>query len=222
MKTALISGTSSGLGEDIALNLLKQGWSVIGLSRKQNTKLMTYENFHQKIVNIINIDELEKVFDQVDDLDCIINNAAVFKLEDFENTSLNDIQTIINTNLLAPIYITKLSLNKLNPNSRIIYINSVAGLYEFSKQSIYCSSKHGLKAFSSIISKELKSKKIKTISLHPGGINTPLWNNTPYPLGDVEKALDVKDISKLIMFILNSPEYIEFKSIEIFPEIESH
>jgi NADP-dependent 3-hydroxy acid dehydrogenase YdfG len=79
-----------------------------------------------------------------------------------------------------------------------------------------------LTAFSSILSKELKEKKIKTVSIHPGGINTPLWKDTPYPLGDVEKALNVEDISKMILFILNSSSYIDYKTITIFPEVESH
>ena len=120
------------------------------------------------------------------------------------------------------MYVTKASLRSLKQNSKIIFINSVAGLNEFEGQSIYCASKHALTAFSSILSKELKDKKIKTVSIHPGGINTPLWRDTSYPLGDVKKALNVNDISSLILFILNSPDYIEYKTVTMFPEVESH
>lgn len=222
MKTALVTGTSSGLGQQIALDLLENGWRVIGFSRSESLKLMSKDNFTQKIVDITNLDELIRVFEDIVSLDCVIHNAAVFKLDNFENTSFEEINKIINTNLLAPINISKLSIKILKPGSRVFFINSVAGIYEFPGQSIYCASKHGLKAFSSIISKELKEKNIKTISIHPGGIDTPLWEKTSYPLGDVQKALKPDDISKTILHILNSPNYIEFKTIEMFPEIESH
>lgn len=222
MKTALITGTSHGLGENIALTLLQNGWNVIGLSRSENKTLSKIKNFQQILVDISDKQEVIKSFKNITEIDCVINNASIFKLASFENTSFDEIESLIKTNVLGTFYITKASLKFLKQNSKIIFINSVAGLNEFEGQSIYCASKHALTAFSSILSKELKEKKIKTVSIHPGGINTPLWKDTPYPLGDVEKALNVEDISKMILFILNSSSYIDYKTITIFPEVESH
>jgi len=222
MKTALITGTSYGLGENIALTLLQNGWNVIGLSRSENKTLSKIKNFQQILVDISDKQEVIKSFKNITEIDCVINNASIFKLDSFENTSFDEIESLIKTNVLGTFYITKASLKFLKQNSKIIFINSVAGLNEFEGQSIYCASKHALTAFSSILSKELKEKKIKTVSIHPGGINTPLWKDTPYPLGDVEKALNVEDISKMILFILNSSSYIDYKTITIFPEVESH
>lgn len=222
MKTALITGTSHGLGENIALTLLQNGWNVIGLSRSENKTLSKIENFQQILVDISDKQEVIKSLKNITEIDCVINNASIFKLASFENTSFDEIESLIKTNVLGTFYITKASLKFLKQNSKIIFINSVAGLNEFEGQSIYCASKHALTAFSSILSKELKEKKIKTVSIHPGGINTPLWKDTPYPLGDVEKALNVEDISKMILFILNSSSYIDYKTITIFPEVESH
>jgi 3-oxoacyl-[acyl-carrier protein] reductase len=222
MKTALITGTSYGLGENIALTLLQNGWNVIGLSRSENKTLSKIKNFQQILVDISDKQEVIKSLENITEIDCVINNASIFKLASFENTSFDEIESLIKTNVLGTFYITKASLKFLKQNSKIIFINSVAGLNEFEGQSIYCASKHALTAFSSILSKELKEKKIKTVSIHPGGINTPLWKDTPYPLGDVEKALNVEDISKMILFILNSSSYIDYKTITIFPEVESH
>jgi len=222
MKTALITGTSYGLGEDIALTLLQNGWRVIGLSRSVNKNLSKLNNFSQIIVDISDKQKVIDSLKNLNEIDCVINNAAVFKLASFDETSFDEIESLIKTNVLGSMYVTKASLRSLKQNSKIIFINSVAGLNEFVGQSIYCASKHALTAFSSILSKELKDKKIKTVSIHPGGINTPLWRDTSYPLGDVEKALNVNDISSLILFILNSPDYIEYKTVTMFPEVESH
>jgi 3-oxoacyl-[acyl-carrier protein] reductase len=222
MKTALITGSSYGLGERIASMLLENSWKVIGLSRTINEKLKNTENFTQIIIDI---SDKEKVIDCIKSLnyfDCVINNAAIFKLDSFENTNFEEIESLIKTNVLGSMYVTKAALPFLRENSKIIFINSVAGLYEFEGQSVYCASKHALTAFSSILSKELKEKKIKTVSIHPGGIDTPLWTKTAYPLGDTDKALKVDDIAKMIVYVLNSPDYIEYKTITMFPEIEKH
>lgn len=222
MKTALITGTSYGLGEDIALTLLQNGWRVIGLSRSVNKNLSQFNNFSQILTDISDKQEVIESLKNLTEIDCVINNAAIFKLASFDETSFDEIENLINTNVLGSMYVTKACLHSLKQNSKIIFINSVAGLNEFEGQSIYCASKHALTAFSSILSKELKHKKIKTVSIHPGGINTPLWKETPYPLGDVERALSVKDISNMVLFILNSPEYIDYKTVTMFPEVESH
>jgi 3-oxoacyl-[acyl-carrier protein] reductase len=222
MKTALVTGTSSGLGEDIALQLLHNGWKVFGLSRTENIKLKEFDHYTQIIADLSKKESVIDAVKSLSELDCIVNNAAIFKMAKFEDTSFEDIENLINTNILGSIFVTKAALNLVKENSRIIFINSVAGLDEFVNQSIYCASKHALTAFSSILSKELKERKIKTVSIHPGGINTPLWNDTPYPLGDVNKALNVRDISNLILYILNSPDCIEYKTITMFPEIENH
>jgi 3-oxoacyl-[acyl-carrier protein] reductase len=110
----------------------------------------------------------------------------------------------------------------MNINSKIIFINSVAGLGELENQSIYCASKYALTAFAGVLGKELRSRKIKVVSIHPGGINTSLWNESnPYPVGDVENAINSKQISDLILFILSNSN-IEFKTVKLFPEVEWH
>ena len=222
MKTALITGTSSGLGECLALTLLKSGWKVIGLSRRKNKQLICFDNFSQIQLDISDKNKVVDSLSSLGKIDCVINNAASFKLDTFENTSFDEIENIISTNVLGSMFVTRASLDLLNEDSKIIFINSVAGLYEFEGQSVYCASKHALTAFSSILSKELKEKKIKTVSIHPGGIDTPLWTKTAYPLGDTDKALKVDDIAKMIAYVLNSPDYIEYKTITMFPEIEKH
>jgi NADP-dependent 3-hydroxy acid dehydrogenase YdfG len=222
MKTALITGTSSGLGECLALTLLKSGWKVIGLSRRENKQLICFDNFSQIQLDISDKNKVIDSLSSLGKIDCVINNAASIKLDTFENTSFDEIENIISTNVLGSMFVTKASLGLLNEDSKIIFINSVAGLNEFESQSVYCASKHALTAFSSILSKELKNRKIKVVSIHPGGIDTPLWDETPYPLGNSDKALKTNHIAELLLFILNSPNYIEYKTITMFPEIENH
>jgi NAD(P)-dependent dehydrogenase (short-subunit alcohol dehydrogenase family) len=151
----------------------------------------------------------------------LVNNSAVFECVNFEKTELNDIDRIIDTNLKGTIYVTKFVLPLMKQPSRIFFINSVAGLEEIENQSIYCASKHGLTGFAGVLSKELQDKKIKVTSIHPGGINTPLWDNTSFH-NDVNKLIDPIQIVKLIEFIFNSDNTIEYKTVKLFPEVEWH
>jgi NADP-dependent 3-hydroxy acid dehydrogenase YdfG len=110
----------------------------------------------------------------------------------------------------------------MNKNSRIIFINSVAGLEELENQSIYCASKYGLTAFAGVLGKELRGESIKVTSIHPGGINTPMWDSNKDFHTDLTKLIDPQQIADMITFICNSQQNIEYKTIKMFPDIEWH
>ena len=87
---------------------------------------------------------------------------------------------------------------KKNKNGKIVFINSVAGLKPYPYSSAYVASKFGLRGFASSIREELRKDNIKVISVHPGAIDTPFWNEIEgnFPK---EKMLSSIDISKSIV-----------------------
>lgn len=220
IKTVLISGTSKGLGETIAKNFLKNNWAVIGISRSPAS--ITDPNYTHYNADVSNYTELELILNNIPNIDILINNAAIFTMSDFEHTSIDQINTMLDINLKGPIFLTKLTIPKMLRDSKIIFINSVAGLNALENQSIYCASKHGLKAFANVLSKELQLKGIKVSSVHPGGINTTLWNSSnPYPLGDSNLALNPEEVSDLVYYI-STHDNANYKEITLFPDAEWH
>ena len=221
IKTILITGTSSGLGASIASEHIKLGWNVIGFSRGESP--FKENNYTHYQVDIGNSRQLGQVFMQIRGvyIDVLVNNAAIFQMKSFSNSSLNEIDKLIDTNLKGAMYVTKFALSIMKEGSRIFFINSVAGLAELENQSLYCASKHGLTGFAGTLSKELQSRKIKVTSIHPGGINTPLWDNNTMHM-DVTKLIDPKQITDLIKFICAGDTNIEYKTIKMFPDIEWH
>jgi NAD(P)-dependent dehydrogenase (short-subunit alcohol dehydrogenase family) len=163
------------------------------------------------------------IFEQIDNIDVLINNAAVFKMKAFSNTTLDEIDDMIDINLKGAMYITKFALQKMEKGGRIFFINSVAGLEELENQSAYCASKHGLTGFAGVLGEELRPRGIKVTSIHPGGIDTPLWSrDIPYPCGDVSKAISPIELAKVIDFVCESKFNIEYKTIKMFPDTEWH
>ena len=220
-KTILITGTTSGVGATIAYEYIEKGWNVIGLARGES--LFQYPNYKHYQVDISDIYGLDEVFTQIDNIDILVNNAAVFTMKPFSQTSINELDDMIDINLKGSMYVTKFALQKMEKGSRIFFINSVAGLEELENQSGYCASKHGLTGFAGVLGEELRPRGIKVTSIHPGGIDTPLWNrDIPYPCGDVSKAISPMELVKVIDFVYNSQFNIEYKTIKMFPDTEWH
>jgi NADP-dependent 3-hydroxy acid dehydrogenase YdfG len=83
-------------------------------------------------------------------------------------------------------------------------------------------SKYGLTAFAGVLGKELRGESIKVTSIHPGGINTPMWDSNKDFHTDLTKLIDPQQIADMITFICNSQQNIEYKTIKMFPDIEWH
>ena len=221
-KIALITGTSSGLGETIAKHLLANDWVVIGVSRGKSTIIHSCYTHYE--VDISDSQAVKNLFTNLNSFkfDLLINNSAVFEYVSFNKTPVQTIDKIIDINLKGSMYVTKNALHLMNKNSRIIFINSVAGLEELENQSIYCESKYGLTAFAGVLGKELRNESIKVTSIHPGGINTPMWDSNKDFHDDLTKLIDPQQIADMITFICNSQQNIEYKTIKMFPDIEWH
>jgi len=221
-KTVLITGTSTGLGNSLANHYSASGYHVIGLSRTA----IDLPNYTHYAVDISNRTALAIAFDTIKSnhsLDLLINNAGVFALRKFSDTSFDEIDGMIDLNLKGAMYVTKHCLDIMSEGSKIIFINSVAGLAELDNQSVYCSSKFGLTAFAGVLGKELQSRRIKVTSIHPGGINTTLWNDSnPYPAGEVSDAMDPQAVVNMIDHIVTSKYNVDYKTVKMFPSIEWH
>lgn len=221
-RVAVITGTTKGLGYSTANLLLDNAYQVIGLSRSPAT--ITHENYTHLQVDISSREAVESVFDclQSVKINLLVNNSAVFAAREFENTSAEDIASMIDINLKGTMWVTKYALPLIQPKGRIVFVNSVSGLEELKSQSVYCATKHGLTAFAGVLGRELRPKNIKVTSIHPGGINTDLWQDNNYPCGDLAQALDPKQVADLILYISSAADNVEYKTVKLFSDNEWH
>ena len=222
MKTAIITGTSSGLGRSLAECFLNNGFRVMGISRSRFVDQIHHINYSHHNCDITNLQSVINFSVAISQpIDLLIHNAASFSLQKFENESAYNINKMIDTNLKAPIILTNQLLPSMKQGSKIFFINSVAGLEEIENQSIYCATKYGLTAFAGVLGKELKDKGIKVTSFHPGGINTPLWDNLGFH-ADTSKLLDSNDVAQLVYDTYKVPNNMVLKTVQFFPDNEWH
>lgn len=222
-KNAVVTGCSYGLGWEITLKLIEEGYHVHGLSRtkpRSPAAQLFPESFTWHECNITSSTEVEKTFNQIGDyIDVLINNAGIFEIGDFLNTDIETIDRIIDTNLKGTLYVTHQALKWMPRESRIFFINSVSGLNEIDGESLYGASKHALTGFAGVLGEELQTYGIHVTSIHPGSINTPMQQSNPNL--DTNKIMDPSEISELISFICKTKN-VEFKSIKMFPSTEWH
>ena len=202
---AIVTGASTGIGKHISINLSKNNYHVILISRNEQ-KLQLVEKYIKGIGNDCSIvcadvgkkSSIEKISSTVNiyNIDVLLNNAGIGIFNKIQNISVSEWDEQMSTNLRGSFLMTKLVIDSMvkKKSGKIIFINSVAGLNPYPFSSAYVASKYGLRGFSSSLREELREYNIKVISIHPGAINTPFWDNVK---GDFprEDMLSVKDVA---------------------------
>ena len=225
MKKVVITGATGGVGLALTYHFANEGWEIVGLSRDYNalsSLSKSLGNFTGYPCDIKDFNWVNKTFESIGHIDCLINNAAIFRQGPLTGYDLDDIQDIIGTNLLGTIFVTQRALYSLQDDSRIINISSVAATHGIENQSLYCASKYGLDGFMESLSLELRDRGIQITTIYPGGINTPLWNaDNPYP-GDVNDLLVPDDVVKEVAAVVNLRAGVVKKKVVLYPSNEIH
>ena len=229
-KTALITGSSKGIGKELSLLLLEKGYTVFGYSR---TNSIRHKNFHFNQIDLSSIQNLESInFPKLDEDEhvCLINNAGeIGEIDKFGNKKTNDIINEFNLNTVAPSILSNSFIRSYQGQSNqpiIINISSGAALRPIESWGTYCQSKAALDMLTKIINQEHNS--IKAYSIYPGVVDTEMQKKIrdtdieKFALKDVfveyfrnNELVDPKIISKKIYHILSNLDLFEDNMISL-------
>ena len=187
-KIALVTGASKGIGKSIALELGKRGASVIvgyNSDEKGANEAVTIikENGGYGIAlqgNISKNEDIHSIVKYIESnfgkLDILVNNAGVSKVGLFMDFSLDDIDSLIGVNFLAPMKLTNrlMDLLRNGKNPSVVNISSIWGNVGASCEVIYSASKGGLNLFTKALAKEIAPWGIRVNGVAPGVINTEM------------------------------------------------
>lgn len=191
MKTVLITGGSRGIGKCIAENLAKEGYNVVlnyNKSEKQAKQIQKELREQGKNIEIYKADiskreEVKKMIkfalNKFKNIDILINNAGIAKLQMFNDITDADWNEMINTNLNSVFYCTQEVLENMihNKNGCIINISSIWGMVGASCEVAYSVSKAGIDGMTKALAKELGLSNIRVNSIAPGVIDTEMNSN---------------------------------------------
>ena len=212
---AIITGASTGIGKSLAIKL--SGDYFVYLISRNNDKLQkVYNTIINKgneceviVADISKKNSIDKIYSRINNkknIELLINNAGKAKFRDISNTSIEDWDSQININLRGSFLMTKMIIDDLKSkkNGSIVFVNSVAGLNPYKNSTAYASSKHGLRGFASSLREELRDYNIKVVSVYPGAIDTPLWDNMEMDSLRSE-MMSVDDVSDIVISSIESP-----------------
>lgn len=187
-KIAYVTGASKGIGKAIAVELGKRGATVIvGYNSDEDgandTINIIKENHgygitlqgdisnNKHINNIVN-----KIGESFGRLDILVNNAGVSKVGLFMDFSLDDIDSLIGINFLAPMKLTNrlMDLLRNSKNPSVVNVSSIWGNVGASCEVVYSASKGGINLFTKSLAKEVAPWGIRVNGVAPGVINTEM------------------------------------------------
>ena len=188
---AIVTGSSSGIGQSFTEQLLQKGGTVYGLSRsiermEAHKKQLgdTAERYISVPMDISNYDAIEDWVKQTFTdknryPDILINNAGLGYFDNVEDLALEKFEQMMQVNVSGVFYLTRhiTPLMKANPvTCHIINIASVAALMGNPKISVYNATKYALRGFSDALFKELRYDGIKVSCFFPGSIATRFFD----------------------------------------------
>ena len=240
MKTALITGATSGIGRATALRMARCGTRLILTGRRKerldDLQAELEKDFPQLEVRLLNFDmrdpaavsaAMESLPEDWRTIDLLVNNAGLASgLEPINEGDLADWETMIDTNVKGVLYITKIVSNWMIAckSGHIVNIGSIAGTQAYANGAVYCASKHALHALSQGMRIDLLPYNIKVSEIRPGMVNTEFSAVRFH--GDTQRAEKVykgvepltgDDIASIIEWLVGQPAHMNVNDIEVMP-----
>lgn len=233
-QVAIITGASQGIGHAIAHHLAQLGMHLVLCARNVEklsslslelakaypavqTLPMACDVRHPAQVQQV-VDETLKAFGRID---VLINNAGVAaKVGLLQETTLEEIERTIDTNLKGAIYFMRAVLPVMvqQDGGAILNINSIAGKTAYPYWSVYDASKFGLHAVTEAVAEEQRGNNIKVIGLYPGAVDTAIWQGLHLDEAPRrEGMLDPEHVAEAVVYVLNQPQKVFIKELTIAP-----
>ncbi len=225
-KTVLITGAAKNIGAIITNELHCAGMNVIvhyNNSGKEAAELVKELNNirHDSATAIRANLEKEECYPTLIDsalsfkgkIDVLINNASAFYPTPLNNINENNWNKLININLKAPLFISRLAAESLEENKGcIINITDIYASNPLKNHAIYCISKAGLVTLTKSLAKEL-APNIRVNAISPGAITWPYGMNTERKEKIINQTIikkigNAEDIAKTVTFLIKDASYV--------------
>jgi NAD(P)-dependent dehydrogenase (short-subunit alcohol dehydrogenase family) len=180
-KNIVITGTSRGIGYELALQFANAGHQVLAISRKTPQALLENENITCLSIDLGNeeaMNEVEKFLSNSwKNVDVIIHNAGSLVNKPFAQITQQDFESVYKVNVFGVANLTRVCLPFLQKGSHVVTISSMGGIQgsmKFAGLSAYSSSKGAVITLSELLAEEYKEQGISFNVLALGAVNTEM------------------------------------------------
>ncbi len=240
MKTALVTGATSGFGLATCRKLIQAGYKVIGTGRRierlNALKAEFGEHFLPLAFDVSDVEQTTQALNSRPEgwrqVDLLVNNAGLaLGLEPAHKTDLNDWYQMIDTNIKGLVTVTRLILPEMVERNvgHIINLGSIAGTYPYPGGNVYGGTKAFVKQFSLNLRADLAGTAIRVSNVEPGLCGGTEFSNVRFK-GDDDKAAKVyenvqyvkpEDIADIVLWLNQQPPHVNINRIEVMPVAQS-
>lgn len=213
-KVAIVTGASAGIGRASAIALAAEGAKVVITARRQErlealASEINAMNTKAFIVAGDANDEttakrcLETAMNEAGRIDILLNNTGMGNYKNLVDTSIEEYDQLMDTNMRTTFIFTRQVVPQmlLQKQGTILMISSMAGLYGFANQAVYCATKFAQVGFAQSLDKELRPSGIKVGVICPGGVKTEFAIGTGRTEDSVAQStmLEATDVAEAVL-----------------------
>jgi 3-hydroxy acid dehydrogenase / malonic semialdehyde reductase len=226
-KTALITGSSSGIGLAIANALLQQQCGIIGIARNHQKAAIDnplFTAYEQDLSDLKQSETLIKGICKTHSIDIFIHCAGEGLFGSIEQFSISQIDQNIRTNLTSALILSHYivpNMRKLK-SANMLFIGSESAINAGKKGALYCSAKFGLRGLALSLREDCARDGIRVTLINPGMVDSPFFDKQSFrPGNDKSNSISTQDIADCVLHVLNSNPEIVFDEINISPRNKS-
>jgi short-subunit dehydrogenase len=223
-QVVVITGASSGIGRETALQFAEHGAAVVPIARNDDALATLKQEIerlggraHPISADVSDWKQVSEAADEAADrfgrIDTWVNNAAVSLYAAVEQAGVEEMRRVVDVILMGQIHGMKAALPHLKREGRGAIINVASALAKRSVplQAAYCAAKHGVKGFSESLRLELEHEKsdISVTLILPSSVNTPLFEHARSKIGTAPRPIppvyEPRAVAETILFAAEHP-----------------
>lgn len=219
MKNIIVTGTSRGIGMEIALQFAKEGHQVLAISRNSAKELTSNTNIVYIQADITKEEDLGRIATYVKEhwgrVDVLINNAGAIVNKPFEEITTAEFEYVYKVNVFAVAALTRICIPLMKAGSHVVTVSSMGGIQgsvKFPGLAAYSSSKGAVVILNELLAEEYKEQGISFNTVALGAVQTEMLEEAfpgyKAPLEPAEMA------SFIVDFALNGQRFFNGKVLQ--------
>jgi 3-hydroxy acid dehydrogenase/malonic semialdehyde reductase len=236
----LVTGATAGFGESITRRFVNNGHKVIATGRRQERLQALQQELGDAVLTLaLDVRDrtaIEKALTELPaewrNIDILVNNAGLaLGLEPAQKASLDDWETMIDTNNKGLVYMTHAVLPGMVERNRghIINIGSIAGSWPYAGGNVYGATKAFVRQFSLNLRADLQKTALRVTDIEPGLVGGTEFSNVRFKGDDAKaqqaydnaNALTPEDVTEAVWWVANLPKHVNINTMEIMPVSQS-
>jgi NAD(P)-dependent dehydrogenase (short-subunit alcohol dehydrogenase family) len=218
MSTILVTGASTGIGQEAALHLARKGNRVYAAVRNPDGATELKERIAAEdlpatviLLDLVKPDTIEAAVRQIVEesggIDVLVNNAGVGAGQAVEMTPLDVVREIFETNYFGTVSVLRAvtPIMRKQRSGRIVNVGSLAGRVPMGCHAHYSASKYAMEGLSESLAFEMAEFNVKVSLIEPGCVLTPIWAKGTPPEGEQPYIKSLERLGKWFEFNLNRP-----------------